>query len=251
MVVVSQLGGCWVGFCPFVVCQVRHCHQGSCDSAGFLQEIARGPRDAGAHQASNDAAVLKMRSQVMSQMEDEDLVEVARDMLATGAGFGSNPEDAGFMSAWSGGHIADVRALLPDGSSVPKEEAKDEDSQEDFGDEESWHIDGDPEGGDRKAKGKGKGKAKGGDAWFDRDTSVNAARRVWITGVCQIERELEANVAESRALLREVQPRAENVHFKHAYPRPSMMLPGLQRKSERPPLVWRASRQPPVGWALR
>ena len=168
---------------------------------------------------ADDATMARMQSEVLTKLDVGGFDDLAKNMVASGRGSAEE-----FDSCWSGINLAEVKSLVvpdvePDRDPV-KKELPDDDDKENHEDEEGEGGTGseglDPEGSNRgKNKGKGKGK---GEAWFDRDTVVNKAKRLWLNGVGTMAQQMENTVTEAHGLLRELKGNAENVHFKHAYP---------------------------------
>ena len=173
---------------------------------------------------ADETAWARMQHEAMTKLEADDLEDVAKHMASTGCAGGGLDD---YMPAWSGLNTADVRSLLPPesqpqavpikeeqqeegGNAAKEEKAEDDESSDDTG--------GDSHHTGSSGKSKGKGKGKGTEPWFDRDTVVNKAKRLWLSAVAQLEQQIEGSVNEAETLMAEVQGNATNVHFKHAYP---------------------------------
>ena len=151
------------------------------------------------------AALTAMRNDIMTnhQMEDgQGVGELARNMVQASA----HLDEEGFVGAFDGAHVGDLKSFLSDCSADEKEEA-----------------------GSGKQEAKGETPTKGGKplalvlqplekrAWFDRDNAVSKAQRQWLRDIDKLRVDFDAGLAAANEMLIECKAHSENPHFKKAY----------------------------------
>ena len=137
-----------------------------------------------------------------------DVVDVARTMVASGAGC----NEEGLNGAFDGLHVGDLKALIDESSSDEAEPAVQE--QDTKGKNKDKDI---------KAKSKsskdGCGQSESGlskTSLVDRDNAISKAQRGWLQGISKLCNEYETEMQSAKDLLLDTASEALNPHFKKA-----------------------------------
>ena len=150
----------------------------------------------------DEAKLQALQNDVMMGLDvDDEINEVATNMVRTGSGVGS---DGVFNNSFAGAHIADLRGLLGPADTDKQADHKDPPIKKEQSDQLKIELD--------------VGLEESAAEWFDRETEINKAKRVWNTSVASLSNDYDKGRADAKVILHDLSKHQSNAHFRNAYP---------------------------------